>query len=175
MKKKDKPFHSSATSTTSGVLLSDIRKLIEETRSFVAITVNSGLTILHWQIGRRINDDILKGKRATYGEEIISTVSRQLVDEYGNGFSAKNLRHMMKFAESFPDSEIVSTLSRQLTWSHFKEIIYMKDPIQKEFYADLFNHIYDEKTAEEAESLIKERYFPALRKAHNRLESKSAS
>ncbi len=137
MKKKDKSIQSSVTSTVSGVLLNDIRKLIEETRSFVATTVNSGLTILYWQIGRRINDDILKGKRAAYGDEIISTVSRQLVDEYGNGFSAKNLRHMMKFADSFPDSEIVSTLSRQLTWSHFKEIIYLKEPIQKEFYAEM--------------------------------------
>ena len=94
-------------------LIADIRRMIEETRSAVAVTVNVGLTVLNWRIGRRIAQEILKGKRAEYGETIVSTLSRQLTKDYGNGFSAKNLRHMMKFAEVFPDEQIVSTLSRQ--------------------------------------------------------------
>jgi len=116
-------------------LLGDIRKLIEETRSAVARTVNTGLTMLYWRIGKRINEELLKGKRAEYGEEIVSTLSRQLTVEYGSGFAAKNLHHMMKFAETFPDEGIVSTLWRQLSWSHFKEILYLKDSLQREFYA----------------------------------------
>ncbi len=96
-------------------LLGDIRKLIEETRSAVARTVNTGLTMLYWRIGKRINEELLKGKRAEYGEEIVSTLSRQLTVEYGPGFAAKNLHHMMKFAETFPDEGIVSTLWRQLS------------------------------------------------------------
>lgn len=118
-------------------LFGDIRKLIEETRAVVAATVNAGLTMLYWQIGSRINEEILKGKRADYGAEIVSTMSRQLQMEYGNGFSAKNVRHMMRFAEVFPDDLIVSTLSRQLGWSHFKEIVYLEQPLQKEFYAEM--------------------------------------
>jgi len=82
-----------------------------------------------------MREEFLKGERAGYGEEIVSTLSRQLTVEYGSGFTAKNLRHMMKLAETFPDEGIVSTLWRQLTWSHFKEIIYLKDPLQREFYA----------------------------------------
>jgi len=116
-------------------LLGDIRELIEETRSAVATAVNVGLTMLCWRIGKRINEEILEGKRAGYGEEIVSTLSRQLTMEYGSGFAAKNLRHMMKFAETFPDEGIVSTLWRQLSWSHFKAIMYLKDPLQYEFYA----------------------------------------
>ena len=116
-------------------LLGDIRRLIEETRFAVATTVNVGMTVLYWRIGKRINEEILKGKRAGYGEEIVSTLSRQLTVEYGSGFAAKNLRHMTKFAETFPDEGIVSTLWRQLSWSHFKEIIYLKDHLQREFYA----------------------------------------
>jgi len=116
-------------------LLGDIRKLIEETRSAVARTVNTGLTMLYWRIGKRINEELLKGKRAEYGEEIVSTLSRQLTVEYGSGFAAKNLHHMMKFAETFRDEGIVSTLWRQLSWSHFKEILYLKDSLQREFYA----------------------------------------
>lgn len=56
---------------------------------------------------------------------------------FGRGYSEKALRHMMRFAEAFPDGEIVSTLSRELAWSHFLEIIYLKDQLQREFYAEL--------------------------------------
>jgi predicted nuclease of restriction endonuclease-like (RecB) superfamily len=119
-----------------GALLKDIRQLIEETRSAVALTVNAGLTTLYWNIGN-INQEILKGGRAKYGEEIVSTLSRQLEQEYGNGFSSKNLRHMIRFFEAFPDEQIVSTLRRQLGWSHFKEIIYLEKPFQRDFYAEM--------------------------------------
>ena len=118
-------------------LIADLRQLIDEARSAVAVTVNAGLTLLYWRVGARINKEILAGKRADYGKEIVSTLSRQLVTAYGQGFSNKNLRHMMRFAQSFPDQQIVSTLSRQLSWSHFKEIIYLHQPLQKEFYAEM--------------------------------------
>jgi len=85
----------------SDALVREIRRMIEEARSTVAMTVNSGMTMLYWQIGRRMQQEILQGKRAEYGEQIVSTVSRQLEIEYGPGFSAKNLRHTIRFAEVF--------------------------------------------------------------------------
>ncbi len=118
-------------------LIGDIRALIEETRSAVAVTVNAGMTLLYWRIGKRICDDILRKERAGYGDEIVATLSRQLTTDYGGGFSEKSLRHMILFSETFPELEIVYTLSRQLSWSHFKEIIYLKQPLQKEFYAEM--------------------------------------
>ncbi|MFY9573815.1 MAG: DUF1016 N-terminal domain-containing protein, partial [Blastocatellia bacterium] len=118
-------------------LFSDIRRMIEEARSAVAVTVNAGLTILYWQIGVRINHEILKGGRAEYGEEIVATLSRQLVERYGRGFAEKNLRRMVQFAESFPDAQIVAALSRQLSWSHFKELLPLKQPLQSDFYAEM--------------------------------------
>lgn len=118
-------------------LFHDLRSLIEETRSIVATTVNAALTMLYWRIGKRVNEEVLQGERAGYGEAIVSTVSRQLTKEFGGNFSEKNLRHMMRFTENFPDEQIVSTLSRQLSWSHFKEIIYQKDSLQRDFYAEL--------------------------------------
>lgn len=121
----------------SDALVREIRRMIEEARSTVAMTVNSGMTMLYWQIGRRMQQEILQGKRAEYGEQIVSTVSRQLEIEYGPGFSAKNLRHMIRFAEVFPDETIASTLWRQLSWSHFKEFIYQKDDLQRDFYAEM--------------------------------------
>lgn len=118
-------------------LISDIRTLIEETRSAVAVTVNTAMTLLYWRIGKRICEDILGNERAGYGDEMVATLSQQLTTDYGRGFSEKSLRHMIVFSETFPELEIVSTLSRQLSWSHFKEIIYLKQPLQKEFYAEM--------------------------------------
>jgi predicted nuclease of restriction endonuclease-like (RecB) superfamily len=122
---------------TADILICDIRRLIEQARASVAVAVNAGMTMLYWQIGKRIHQEILQGKRAEYGEQIVSTLSRQLEVEYGTGFSAKNLRHMIRFADVFPDEAIVSTLWRQLSWSHFKEIIYQKDDLQRDFYAEM--------------------------------------
>ncbi len=93
--------------------------------------------MLYWRIGKRVNDEVLKGERADYGETIVSTLARLLTEQYGRGFSVQNLRHMIRFAEAFQDEQIVSTPWRQLGWSHFKEVIYLKEPLQMEFYAEM--------------------------------------
>lgn len=118
-------------------LVGEIRSLIEQTRTNVAQTVNSALVLMNWHIGKRINDEILKNKRAEYSEEIVASLSHQLTVEYGKGFSKQNLLHFLRFADIFPKVEIVSTLSRQLGWSHFKEIIYQKDQLKRDFYAEM--------------------------------------
>lgn len=118
-------------------LVGDIRALIEETRATVAVAVNTSLTLLYWRIGQRIQVDVLGCERANYGEEIVATLSRQLTAEYDSGFSAKNLRRMIQFAEVFPEERIVATLSRQLSWSHFKELLPLKKPLQRDFYAEM--------------------------------------
>ena len=121
----------------SGDLIGDIRRLIETARHTVAVTVNAGLTILYWQVGNRIRQDILKEKRADYGKKIVATLSQELTKEYGNGFNYTALTRMVRFAEIFPDTQIVATLSQQLSWSHFVEIIPLKGDIQRDFYAEM--------------------------------------
>ena len=118
-------------------LIGDIRTLIEETRAMVAATVNAGLTLLYWRIGKRIQENILGRERANYGEEIVPALSRQLTTEYGNGFAEKNLRRMIQFAAVFQDEQIVVTLSRQLSWSHFLALLPLNHPLQREFYAEM--------------------------------------
>ena len=118
-------------------LLNELKSLIETTKQNVAISVNSSLTLMYWQIGYKINEDILKNSRAEYGKEILQTVSAKLTEEFGQGFSKRNLADMIKFSQVFDDFEIVSTLSRQLSWSHFKEIMYMDDSLKIEFYAQM--------------------------------------
>lgn len=122
---------------SSAKLLGDIRKMIEETRSVVAATVNAGLTLLYWRIGKRINEEILKGKRADYGDQILATLSQELTQDYGNGFSYSALTRMVKFAECFPVSQIVATLSQSLSWSHIRELLPLDQPLQREFYSEM--------------------------------------
>jgi len=118
-------------------LFSEIKQLIEQSKNNVAITVNAEMSLLYWNIGNRINSNILQNERAGYGEQIVQTLSAQLTIEYGRGFSKRNLFDMIRFAEVFPDFQIVSTLWRQLSWSHLKELIPMQDPLKRAFYIEM--------------------------------------
>ena len=129
-----------ATTTTEAALpslLDEIRGLIETARLQTAQSVNTGLVMLYWSIGIRIRTVVLREKRAEYGKEIVSTLSRELTAEYGRGFSQKSLFHMIRMAEAFPEPEGVHSLAAQLSWSHFVEIIYLKDTLQRDFYAEM--------------------------------------
>jgi predicted nuclease of restriction endonuclease-like (RecB) superfamily len=119
------------------LLVADLRQLISEARRQAAATVNAALTLLYWKVGNRIRRSVLGSARADYGEEIVATLSRELVAEFGRGFETTGLRRMVQFAEAFPDEEIVATLSRQLSWSHFRELLPLDKPFQRDFYAEM--------------------------------------
>lgn len=95
------------------------------------------MTLLYWRIGKRIQDEVLKNKRAEYGKEILQTLSAKLTEDFGAGFSYSALTRMLSFVESFPEPSIVATLSQQLSWSHFREIIPFKDDLHRDFYAEM--------------------------------------
>ena len=115
----------------------EIKSFIEQSRQQVALSVNANLSILYWQIGKRINEEILKSKRAEYGKQIVATLWRQLTEEYGNSYSEKNLRRMMQFAKVFPKKEIVVSLIRQLSWTHILAVIPIDDPLKRKFYIEM--------------------------------------
>jgi predicted nuclease of restriction endonuclease-like (RecB) superfamily len=119
------------------LLVTDIRGLIQASRAGLVATVNAELTLLYWRVGSRIRNEVLGGERGGYGEQVVKSLALALEAEHGRGFGVKNLRHMMRFAEVLPNFEIVSTLSRQLAWSHFLEIIYLKDGLQRDFYLEM--------------------------------------
>ncbi|MDO5290460.1 MAG: PDDEXK nuclease domain-containing protein [Pseudomonadota bacterium] len=118
-------------------LLAELRSLIAHARAHVAHTANATLTMLYWHVGQRIHQAVLHQERASYGEEIIATLSARLVAEYGKGFNRSALARMVKFAQAFPSEPIVATLSQQLSWSHFVEILPLKQPLEREYYAEL--------------------------------------
>lgn len=102
-------------------LMSDISLLIEQSKRHIASQANSTLTVLFWQIGKRINDDVLQNQRADYGKQVVPTLAAQLERLHGRSFSERNLRRMMQFATVFIDLKIVTPLATQLSWSHFIE------------------------------------------------------
>ena len=130
-------FPNHISSPVPPALLGDIQTLIESARVRVAVGVNSEMVLLYWDIGERIRTDILGDERAAYGKQIINTVSDQLTLQYGTGFSRTNLFNMIRFAEIFPERSIIHTMCGQLSWSHFRNIIYVEDSLAREFYTDL--------------------------------------
>lgn len=118
-------------------LFKEIQTLIEAGRREVAVSVNATMTQLYWEVGTRIRAEVLKGDRADYGQKILLSLAENLTKEYGGSFSEKNLRRMVQFAATFEDRHIVATLSRQLTWSHFKELIPIEDPLKRVFYLEM--------------------------------------
>ena len=111
----------------------EIRALIASARERVAVMVNAELTLLYWNVGKRINGEVLKNRRAEYGSRTIFKLSERLVAEFGPEWNAKQLRRMVQFANAFPDREIVASLIRQLSWTHILSLIPLDDQRNQEF------------------------------------------
>lgn len=118
-------------------LLGELRALIESARSRAAVAVNRELVLLYFDLGQRVRVEILGEARAEYGAQILPTLSAKLKTEFGDGFSERNLARMIKFAETFPERGTVERLSETLSWSHLVEILALRDPLEREFYATM--------------------------------------
>jgi len=118
-------------------LIFELRELISRSKQRAVAAVNSELSLLYWNIGHRIQVEILKGDRAEYGKEIVATLSQQLSEEFGAGFSRSGLTRMIKFSECYKDTAVVASLSQTLSWSHFRELLPMKRPLQRDFYSEM--------------------------------------
>lgn len=118
-------------------LLTDLRELIQSARQRIATVANATTTLLYWHLGRRLLAESLQDERAPYGKRILATVSRELTVEFGQAFTLRSLYRAIQFCQCFLDQEIVSTLSTQLSWSHFIELLPIKDPLARDFYAEM--------------------------------------
>jgi predicted nuclease of restriction endonuclease-like (RecB) superfamily len=116
-------------------LLNELVQIIEQGKNQLTRQVNSTITTVYWQVGKRINDDVLNNQRAEYGKGIVSSVSAHLESKFGKSFNEKNVRRMMRFAEVFSAVEIVAPLVRQLSWSHFLLLLPIKNQEARLFYA----------------------------------------
>lgn len=124
-------------SIPSTPLLTDVRQLIDTARQRVASTVNAELTQLYWQIGNRINTELLKGERAEYGKQVVAELAKQLTIEFGKGWSERQLRYCLRVAAVFPVAQILNTLCSELSWSHLRLIIQIDEPLKRDFYTEI--------------------------------------
>ncbi|WP_341794833.1 YhcG family protein [Rickettsia endosymbiont of Rhinocyllus conicus] len=123
-------------SKLSKKLLDNIISHIESAKSHVASYTNSTLVLLYWNVGLLINNEILSGSRAEYGEQILSHLAKELTLLYGNGFDRPNLSRMVKFSKLY-SKEICVTLSQQLSWSHVIRLIAIEEELKRNFYAEM--------------------------------------
>ena len=121
----------------SDSLFKNISNLIEESRSRTALAINSEITLLYWNIGKHVREDILKNNRADYGQKIVESLSERLTKQYGRGWSTRHLHNCLSFAETFPDEQIVHALRTQLSWTHLRFLIPIEDELKRNFYIEL--------------------------------------
>ncbi len=121
-------------------LYSDVCHIIDDTRTRIAVYVNSEVCHTNWLVGKRIKEDVLYNKRAEYGKQVVRNLSLRLTERYGKGWSEKTLRHCLRSAETFTESDIVSAVQRQFSWSHLKSIMYLSDPLARKFYMQMCYH-----------------------------------
>lgn len=118
-------------------LFEDVSQLIRQGQAYAAREVNSAIVLLYWSIGKRINDEILFEKRANYGEQIIDVLSDQLSSQFGRGYSRPSLFRMITFARLYPDHQIVSSVMRQLSWTHIIFLCQIEDELKRNFYLQM--------------------------------------
>jgi len=118
-------------------LVSDLTRLIAEARMRAAVAVNNELSLLYWQVGKRLYQETLQGKRAEYGKQVLPLLSAKLTQKFGRGWGVRNLSYMVQFYAAFPDEGILQTLCAKLSWSHFRHLIAIEEPLKRDFYTQM--------------------------------------
>jgi predicted nuclease of restriction endonuclease-like (RecB) superfamily len=114
-------------------LFTGIVQLIEQAKQKVAVVLNTETTLLYWNIGHYINQNLKVNNRLEYGAKILATLSQQLTMHYGKGYSYSALTRMCKVANCI-DATNVATVSQHLSWSHLIEIATITDELKREYY-----------------------------------------
>lgn len=122
---------------TNTHIFGKVSELIQLAKSHTNKIINTTMVLLYWNIGKIIQEEIIKNDRAEYGKRIVQTLSAQLIIEYGRGYGVRNIWQMIAFYTAFPDENALTTLLSKLSWSHIVEIMKLKDALKREFYLTL--------------------------------------
>lgn len=110
-------------------IYSNVHDVLAQARSSVTRAVNGAMVNAYWEIGRQINEAI--GERAEYGKHLFSYLSKRLTDDFGKGFTQRNLRAMRQFYLTFP---IRHTLRAELSWSHYRMLMRVDNERRRLWY-----------------------------------------
>ena len=123
-KESESIVESSSLYEFSRDLILNSRKLVYQTANFVMVET-------YWQIGEKIVAEQGGVERAKYGDGLIASLSKKLTAEFGNGFTARNLRAMRQFYMQFP---IRHAVRAELNWTHYRSLIRVENPKAREVY-----------------------------------------
>ena len=139
--------------------------IIEQAKHTTAIYLNSEVSMTYWRIGKYIAGELDALGNDRYGSKIVATVSRQLTERYGKGYTRTAIIRMVKVARDYPDEKIAATLSHQLTWSHFVELVTISEPTKRLFYQQLsiVNHWSVRQLREQEDAMAYERSLIATK------------
>lgn len=118
-------------------LYADVCKIIDDTRSRIAVYVNSEVCHTNWLIGKRIKEDVLFNKRAEYGKQILQNLAHLLSDKYGKGWGVSTLQHCVRAAYTFTEDEILYAVRTQFSWTHLRALFSISDPLARQFYMQM--------------------------------------
>lgn len=114
------------------VMLENIGTILEKGRKTAYASVNNIMLTSYWEVGREIVEFEQKGKeKAEYGSQLLDRIARDLKNRYGKGYSRSNVIYMRLLYLTYPKSE---TLSHQLSWSHYFELLKISDALERSFY-----------------------------------------
>ncbi len=108
-----------------------VKEVLEQARKRVYKNIQNEMVVAYWQIGRMIVEKQGGEKRAKYRDGLVNELSARLVKDYGEGFRIRNLKYMRKFYLSF---QKLGAVSRELSWSHYRLIMSLKDKDAIQFY-----------------------------------------
>ncbi len=117
----------------STTLIEKITRLVENTRNKVAVYLNAETSIMYWYIGNYIESELKQKDKIKYGKQILATLSQELTQKLGKGFSYSALTRMVKVAKTF-DQQNIATLSQQLSWSHLIELTGIDNELKRSFF-----------------------------------------
>ena len=131
-------------------LFSDLCDIINGAKSKVATYLNTEICMTNWYVGKRIKEDVLYNQRAEYGKKILQDIADRLTEKFGQGWRYQKLQQCVRAAYIFTEEEIMYALRTQLTWTHLRSLMAVKDPLARSFYVEMcrLEH-WDTRTLEE--------------------------
>jgi predicted nuclease of restriction endonuclease-like (RecB) superfamily len=139
-------------------LYMDVCQIIDGARGRMATYANTEACLTNWYVGKRIKEDVLYNKRAEYGKQVIQNLSKRLIERYGSGWGYEKLKHCVRSAYLFSEEEIVYATRTQLTWTHLRSLMGIKDSLERQFYAQMCSSEHWDTRTHRANTLLRRQY-----------------
>lgn len=125
-----------ALAAPEAALYAQIQRVLQLARQRAKRSVNQVMVQAYWQIGQLIVQHEQGGQeRAVYGAKTLQRLAKRLQIEFGKGFSVPNLRNFRQFYQTFTEDEIRYSTSSDLSWTHFRVLMRISDPVARQWYA----------------------------------------